>query len=147
MKIRKLLRKKSPKSDPPLQSYQKDELYFPSKRDEAQTQGKRAGCPRASTGSSCLAVARRLAISPLRNPSGKKKIGFSQDERISPKLQETVQPVHTHQLAECSWQWTRRLVIAPHCNHTQICFSQEKRDQPQAPGGPAACVHQMTECT
>jgi hypothetical protein len=54
-------------------------------------------------------------------------------EVISPTLQEAVQTVHTHQLAECAWRWIRRLVTAPLCNHPkrrQICFPQNQGINP-----------------
>jgi hypothetical protein len=63
----------------------------------------------------CLAVDPRsgdgASLQSLRN---KKKL-FFQEEGISPKLQKAVQHVHAHQLGECAWQWTRRLVLAPLC--------------------------------
>jgi hypothetical protein len=66
---------------------------------------------------------------------------------MRPKLQEAVQPVHAHQLAECAWQRTGGLVMAPLCNNTErkeILFFLSKRDQPQTPEGPAACSRSST---
>ena len=53
----------------------------------------------------------------------------SQEEWISPKLQEAVQSVRSHKLAEGAWRWTRRLMMAPLRNHPKrrkISFSQDK---------------------
>jgi hypothetical protein len=38
---------------------------------------------------------------------------------MSPKLQQAVQPVHLHQLAEFAWRWTRGLVTASLRNHIE----------------------------
>ena len=58
------------------------------------------------------------------------KANLSQEEGINPKLQQALQPVHAHQLYECGWRWTRRLVMALLRNQTkrkEIIFSKQKR--------------------
>jgi hypothetical protein len=57
---------------------------------------------------------RLFATTPKR-----RKFCFSQDEGISPKLQEVVQHVHAHQLGECAWQWIRCLMMASLRNQTE----------------------------
>jgi hypothetical protein len=65
-----------------------------------------------------------LAVDPLfgdglfaTNPKGIKCI--FQDQGISPKLQELVQPSRAHQRASYACWWTGHLVTAPLCNHTE----------------------------
>jgi hypothetical protein len=65
-------------------------------------------------------------MAPLCNHNSKET--YFQDQGISPQLQEAVQHVQAHQLAECAWQWTGGLVMAPLCNHEtkEILFFKTK---------------------
>jgi hypothetical protein len=80
-------------------------------------------------------------MAPLYNYTTR-RIYIFQAKGISPKLQETLLPVHVHQLAQVVWPWTGGLVTAPLCNHTEtkeILFFSKPRDQPQTPRGSAVC--------
>jgi len=86
------------------------------------------------------------SLQSLRN----KKTLFFQDEGISPKLQKAVQHVHAQQLGECAWQWTRRLVMAPLCNHSEnkkTLFFQDKGISPKHHKAVQHVhAHQLGEC-
>jgi hypothetical protein len=60
----------------------------------------------------------------------RRQLCFSQNQGINPELQQALQPVHAHQLYECGWRWTRRLVMALLRNQTkrkEIIFSKQNQ--------------------
>jgi hypothetical protein len=64
---------------------------------------------------------KKLFDPPQEEFSFAKMKGLSKiQENVEPahaqQLQKAVQHVHVHQLAECAWRWTGRLVTAPLCN-------------------------------
>ena len=75
---------------------------------------------------------------------------FSQNRGISPKLQQALQPVHAHQLVECCWRWTRRLVMAPFGNQTEkeidLFFGREGINPKLQEAVQHVHVHQLAEC-